>query len=212
MNRMLLAHGLMLAILMLASCDDDKPRRSLDTGSTSSLTDGLNFRSTTGKGVVEEPDNTFAIPACGDSRKLGYITAPWRTPLPLGATFTVAFNVWVSTGASIVGFEDAGSAGRAALHFQRKSPDKKDPYALSGKLYERGYRQWSTAREALTAGDHVFSAVLTADKWGNRVGFDKAREDPAYAGITLSGRQSAGHGVCMAAGSGYVTIYSLTVN
>ena len=202
------------ALLLLSACSDDDDNDRPDTGTDP--TTGQNFRSTTGKGVDEEPSNTFRIPTCGDDRKLGYITMRWRTPLPAGATFTMAFNVWLSEGASVVGYEEMNVAGRAALHFQRKSPDSDDPYALSEKLYNRGYRQWSHTREMLTSGDHVFSAVLKNELWtggGSQAdsAFNNALNDPGYAGITLSGSQTAGHGVCMTAGTGYVTIYNLSV-
>lgn len=208
----------------LAACKDGdrRPRRDdyrppVEQPGTTPPVSAIDFRSTTGSGVNESPNDTFSIPRCG-AGKLGYIVTRWTVPLRATGTMTVTFTVTASPDAKIIGNEvrEKMEPGRAALYFQRNSHDSSDPQALDGRYYDRGYRQWSHAREFLTPGDHTFSVVLTNDKWtgGNDQSdsaFSQAMLDPANAGITLSGAQSAGHGVCMAAGSASITLKSLTV-
>ena len=108
-------------------------------------------------------------------------------------------------GARIVGEERRGDQGRMHLHFQRSGDD------WSSSKLSAGYRQWSSAKQLLAAGSYVFEVPLVASEWGNRTGFDAARSRVENVGFTLSDRQSAGHGVCMAAGTATITVKSFTV-
>jgi hypothetical protein len=203
---------LALAAALVACDDDDDKKRSSNDDTTTTVSDGLNFKSTTGSGVTENPPNTFSIPTCGKG-KLGYIVTKWKTPM--AGSISVTFSVAASPDAIIVGYEDHKSSGRAALFIQRRNDTdtaSKDPYALDERLYNRGYREWSHARKPLAVGDHTFSVPLVPTSWNFPDQLSKALEDPAYVGITLSGAESAGHGVCMLSGTASVTLKTLTVS
>lgn len=203
---MLTTFVLLIVIVVLVACSDgDGDRRDRDEPRAEPPVAGnvLAFDSTTGENVKEEPDNTFHIPACGKG-KLGYVTTRWTTPLRATAMMRVGYTVTASADAKIVGHERRSDAGRMALHFQRKGDDGRQ-----AKL-DQGYRQWSTARKVLAPGDHVFEVQLVPQAWGNRAGFSQALLQPENAGVTLSDNQSAGHGVCMAAGTASLAITSFT--
>lgn len=189
---------LALVALVLVACDKDRPRRDRDYDEPR----------------AEEPraPGTFRvvnIPACGEG-KAGYVTIRWPAPMT-GSTMRIEYTVTASDGALIIGNEerDRLEPGRMALFFQRDGDD------FGYTKYNAGYRQWSLARDFLTPGSHVFEVALTHDKWttiGGEHGFDAARNDVENVGFTLSGAQSAGHGVCMASGTASITVTSFTIN
>ena len=167
------------------------------------------WSSTTGRGVVESPPNTFHIPRCGYGRKLGYVTVPWRTPIT-ASNMIVAFEVAISPGGKIVGFESMGGTRpvQAAMLLQRRYDD----YGL--RKYNQGYRWWSRKREPLTAGYHHWTVPLQRILWtggGTQLDYwwDMTRRYIGNVGVTFSDTQSAGHGVCMQAGTGYIRMDGL---
>jgi hypothetical protein len=169
----------------------------------------LDFASTTGKRVKESPANTFHIPACTRG-KLGYVVASWPEPM-FGTVMRIHYTITASPDAQIVGYEHRDQAGRLALYFQRDGMD------YGQAKYDLGYRWWSRARQVLTPGDHSFEVLIELDKWTGggtqaQAHFDAARNDLNGVGFTLSDNQSAGHGVCMKAGTAKLTVKAFTIH
>lgn len=179
--------------------DRDEPRQEEPAGA-------IDFRSTTGRNVTESPNDTFAIPACGRG-KLGYVVTRW--PAPISGTMRLEYTFEASADAKVVDDEDhTKTPGVMALFFQRDGDD------YSQSKYDRGYRQWSLPRQILEPGSHVFEVALTPDQWNfGHAGFEATKADVENVGFTLAGYggASAGHGICMAAGTASITVRGLTV-
>lgn len=181
--------AIILVALTLVACKDGDRRRD---------------RPRTEQPRQEQPlvGRVIEIPACGVG-KAGYVTMKWAPPI--AGTMRIAFTITGTLDARIVGHEQRDAQGRMHLFFQREGDD------FSVRKYEAGYRQWSTAYSLLQVGDFELSVPLTADKWGNRAGFDAARENVENVGFTLGDNQAKGHGVCMAAGSASITVQAFSI-
>lgn len=197
-------------LVTLAACNDnDRRRRDRDdpTPPPSEEPFKADFKSTTGKNVTENPNDTFHIPNCGVG-KLGYVVT--RYPAPISGSIRLEYTYTASPDAIVIDNEDRKSTpGVMALFFQRRGDD------YSQSKYDRGYRQWSLPRQKLTeSGTFVFEVPLTPDQWNfGHSGFEATKNDVENVGFTLAGYggPSAGHGVCMASGTASITVNSITV-
>jgi hypothetical protein len=162
------------------------------------------FDATTGAGVVESPANTFIIPRCYRSNKLGYVTARWSPPLT-ASVMSVTYTLTLSPGAVLVGYESGATGTRLALHFQRRGDNKGQSH------YDQGYRQWSRARAVLQPGTYTFEVPLTSDNWTHPNGFDASMRNVDRVGFTVSDTNTAGHGICMKSGTGSITAVSFSI-
>jgi len=157
---------------------------------------------------------SFDFPLCStpvspDGPSVHYVTTKWGTRL--AGTMTLTYRVEASPDAVFIA-ADGATAGRIALHFQRKD----DNWTAYGKY--AGYRWYSRSRPLVVPGEGFISVPLDLANWGavltsgyTQSLFDDAKRRVARVGFTFGGAGNAGHGVCLTSGTAKFVIESFTI-
>jgi hypothetical protein len=218
---------LLIGLLALAACKEDKPRPPWQPPIQPPVIQGC------GSGWTVNPlvngqqygptscsqDGHFVVPACPAQPQrtdgMHTLVRPSGGPLPPGGTITVDFEV---TGAdNFVGAQEQGSAAYVSLFIQRAG----DNWSGTGPYNE--YRAYSvnvtpSFTENLGNGRYQLSQQLVSSQWvnvsapGTEQGFQELLQNAERVGITFGTAQSGrAHGVCTGNASTQFVLHSFTV-
>ena len=194
----------LLALLALAACDDDKPRKPREpkpAGVETLKDECAPVKNDSFAGAFAIRD-CIMIPACGTKVErddgIHYVTK--EASKPTGGTMTLEWEIEASADAVFVPTE-GDSSPRVTLYFQRNGDDN----SARGKY--GAYRWYSRTRQVTKPGSYTLTAPLAFAQWravettaGNEGNFNASVQDMARLGFVFGGG-NVGHGVCMKTGT-----------